>query len=152
MQDGGMFRMPGNIMKKLKANEKNLSRRYLLWCYKTTKEALDRVDRYYTQLEIDQIVLKDLKKSKGFKTDQAVKKLILDFENYMERKRINVNEKKFLDVSSGKLSPEYEYLKLRFAAIQKAIVYFLGDKELSHICKQYEEEMTQRILASRENT
>lgn len=133
-------------------NRNNLIRRYLLWCYKTTKESLDRIDRYYTQLDVDQFILEELNKRKKTKTDIGLKQLVLDFESYMDKKKVNVDEKKFLDVASRTLSPEYEYLRLRFSAIEKAINHFLGSKELARVRQLYEEEMSQRILSSRENT
>ena len=39
---------------------KNLKKRYLIWFYKTTKEALDKIERKFTQMEIDKFILKEL--------------------------------------------------------------------------------------------
>ena len=41
----------------------NLKKRYLIWLYKETKEALDRVDRKFTQIEIDKFILEELQKA-----------------------------------------------------------------------------------------
>lgn len=140
---------------KLKQNEKNLMRRYLIWCYKTTKESLDRIDRYFTQQTVDEFLLDDLRNDKAYgsskKTD-PYKKMVDDFKKYMDKKQENVLSKKFCDKAHKKLQPDYQYLKNRFAAIEKAICYFFSEKELKRITDQYEEEMTRRILEAREHS
>ena len=133
----------------LTSNERQLVRRYLIWCYKTTKEDLDRVDRYYTQFLVDQFVLDCLNKNKN--SDADYKKLVKNFEEYMAKKRANVDIKKFQDPTQNKLNPDYQYLHNRFLAIKKAIIQFLGKKELTKIINLYEEEMTNRILTAREH-
>ena len=136
---------------KLSPNDRRLIRRYLLWCYKTTKEELDRIDRYYTQIKADTFILGNLRKSVEYKKRDDYKKLVKDFDQYMKKKQSNVDQKKFVDVSKKKISAEYLYLKERFAAIEGAILYFLGKKELQNITDLYETEMTQRILQAREH-
>ncbi len=135
--------------------QKNLTRRYLLWCYKTTKEDLDRIDRYFTQLKVDAFMLANLSKAKEFKggkQDKAYQKKVGDFKKYMEGKESRVLAQKFKDPEKKILKPEYLYLQRRLAAIEKAIVHFLGKKELSVIEEMYEEEMTLRILEARAHT
>ena len=39
-----------------------LKKRYLIWLYKETKEAHDRVDRKFTQIDIDRCILEELQK------------------------------------------------------------------------------------------
>ncbi|MBF0521621.1 MAG: hypothetical protein HQL24_01040 [Candidatus Omnitrophica bacterium] len=140
---------------KTTLEEKNLIRRYLIWCYKTTKESLDRIDRYYTQLKADDFILKELKAGQDFKKEEsnpAYKTLVKGFEDYMAQKKINVDQKKYSECDLKNLHPDYLYLKNRCSAIQNAIVHFLGKKELKAIQQLYEQEMTQRILQSREHT
>ena len=129
--------------------EKDLLRRYLIWCYKTTKESLDRVDRYFTQLHVDRFICKELKKVRP--STPAYLDLVKNFEKYMEDKEKNVLPRKFFDTSKTMLEPNYQYLKERVFAIEKAIGYFLGKSELSKIRFLYEEEMTRRILEAREH-
>lgn len=132
-----------------------LTKRYLIWCYKTTKESLDRIDRYYTQLEVDQFVLDCLNKScrdKVLNQDKEYKENILKFENYMTEKKTAVDEKKYKNESKNMLNSEYLYLQQRMSAIEKAIIRFLGKSELKKICGLYEEEMTRRILEAREHS
>jgi len=67
---------------KLKSNERNLIRRYLIWCYKATKEDLDKVDRKFTQLRVDYYVSDQLTKGKsarGKNNDKKYAKLIGEF-------------------------------------------------------------------------
>ena len=140
--------MPKNFQFSLK--EKDLIRRYLIWCYKTTKESLDRIDRYFTQLHVDRFVLAELKKVKN--TAEAYHNLVRDFEKNMQAKEKNVLPKKFSDSSKKILEPNYQYLRERLSAIEKAIGHFLGKNEFKKINDFYEEEMTRRILEAREHT
>jgi len=139
----------------LTQKEKNLLRRYLIWCYKTTKEELDKIDRYFTQLIADDTIFKQLKQSHEYRYSnncKEYKNLVDQFKNYMDKKELNVLKKKFKDRKHTKLNPEYQYLVNRFVAIEKTIVQLLGGGELKAICLLYEEEMTRRILEAREHT
>jgi len=139
---------------KLNRNETHLIRRYLVWCYKTTKEELDKVDRYFTQFKADTLMLDDLIKTDDFQAADAnvdYKKEIKGFEDYLQQKLINAEKKKFADEEHVALTSSYQYLLRRFEAIEKTIVHFLGDKELEKICLLYEKEMLDRILKAREH-
>jgi len=126
-------------------------RRYLVWCYKTTKEELDKVDRYFTQKIADDFILKKLKGSKEYKLKDH-KGLVDQFKVYMDKKELNASKKKFTNSKRSKLNPDYLYLYNRFSAIEKTIVHFFGAKELAKVCLLYEQEMTRRILEAREHT
>jgi len=135
--------------------KKRLTRRYLIWCYKTTKEDLDRIDRYFTQLKADRKILGCLLKNKDLKKgpkrrDYSDK--VAEFKAYMEKKRARVFSQKFADKEEKVLTPEYWYLKNRLEAVEKTICELLGKKELNAIQALYEEEMTRRILEAREHT
>jgi len=139
----------------LAQNEKNLMRRYLLWCYKTTKEELDKIDRYFTQEKADRFILKNLKKNKELKiqkTKDACSGMVKDFEEYIELKILKANKKKFLDEKKKDLHPGYHYLRNRLEGIEKAGSHFLGKKAFDEIINLYEKEMTERILSAREHT
>lgn len=138
----------------LTIEEKKLIRRYLIWCYKTTKEDLDRIDRYFTQLQVDAHVLKQLLKNPHPKGPQShlYSEKIEAFKEYMANKKKNVYSKKFADEEEKTLQPEYWYLKNRLGALEKTIVDFFGAKELKAIQDLYEVEMTRRILEAREHT
>lgn len=138
---------------RLTQDERQLIRRYLVWCYKTTKEELDRIDRYFTQLKADRFVLQELTQSEDYAGGNAeYKKRVDHFKDYMAQKESNVLEKKFSDANRGILQPDYQYLKNRFTAVEEAIRHFLGIRELKAIGILYEEEMTERILKAREHT
>ena len=118
-------------------------RRYLLWAYKSTKENFERIERKTTQLTVDEYILSYLSKNKH-ETPEA-------FKTYIADKRKDELRLKFVDAHRKKLHPEYVYLKNRLAAIEAAIKYFLGGKELKHIQKLFEEEFTRRILEARDH-
>ena len=136
--------------KALKGNEKRLVRRYLVWCYKTTKESLDRVDRYYTQNKVDIFMLSELRRGKKA-GDEKYLSLVNDFEQYLSNKLKNADKQKFKEEEKKKFHGDYLYLKNRFAAVERTISYFLGKKELTSIERDYEEEMTNRIWQAREH-
>lgn len=129
-----------NEVDKLDLN--NLKKRYLLWLYKTTREAWDKIERKFTQLEIDRIILCELKKSaKG----QKIQKFIQDFEVYIQNKERDGLSLKY---ENKALKPEYEFLMVKLKAIEKAVVKELGVRALKEIKSLYEKEMTERILKS----
>ena len=124
---------------------KDLTRRYLLWFYKTTKESFERIERKTTQLKVDEYVLKQLK------TSGSDASLIKEFETYITTKEGDELKLKFADKKGKTLHPQYVYLKNKLQAIEAAIIYFLGKKELKTIQSLYEKEFTIRILQAREH-
>lgn len=136
-------------------DEAALIRRYLVWCYKTTKEELDRIDRKFTQLVVDKFLLEELRQAEKamqqpMKKDFGVK--VEEFEKYMENKTEAAAKEKFSDAGGKLFTSQYLYLKQRLNAVEKSIKRFLGNSELSAIRSLYEEEMTRRILLSREHS
>ena len=135
---------------KFTSSEKKLIRRYLIWCYKTTKEAFERIERKFTQLMVDDFIVDEFKMLPEV-TRKELASNLKQFDEYMNKKEMSALSEKFTDSQQGILSQNYLYLKNRFSAIEKAICYFLGKKELTTISKLYEEEMTQRILQARDH-
>ena len=135
--------------------EKRLMRRYLIWCYKTTKEALDRIDRKFTQLQVD-YHLRDLfsksEEIKRKKAEGAYANKIAQFDRYIKEKEQSGLAQKFVDKTGKQLQPEYWYLQQRLQAIEKTIGDFFSTTELKTIQNDYEEEMTRRIWEAREHT
>jgi len=123
----------------------SLKKRYLLWLYKTTKEALDRMERKFTQVEIDRFLIAEIER-----LDPAGKasRNIEEFMRYVENKE---REGQGLKYSGRELSPEYYFLALKLKAVEKAIRKFLGGRALKEIKALYEDEMMQRILKSTEH-
>ena len=133
-------------MTSLTEEERRLVRRYLLWCYKTTREGLDKVDRYYTQEIVDQFVLDYLRK--GDDADQY-RERIDAFADYIREKVHRADQKKFVSAEQKEaLKEDYAYQKRRLRGIEEAIVYFLGKETMEEIVTLYEQEMTRRILAA----
>ncbi len=133
--------------------ESRLIRRYLLWCYKTTKEDLDRIDRKFTQLKVDSYILHQLQKTqKGIfvAIKQRYAESVENFRSYKDKKQHEALEQKFFDANKKIPQAHYVYLRNRLRAIEEAIRHFLGQKELRAIQYLYEEEMTRRILEARE--
>ena len=127
----------------LARDHKNLVRRYLLWAYKSTKETFERIERKTTQLIVDEYIFDHFSKNK-LDIPQV-------FKSYISDKRKEELKLKFADPKKKKLHPEYVYLKNRLEAIEAAIKYFLGSKELVRLQALYEKEFTRRILETREH-
>lgn len=134
----------------ISALHQNLIRRYLLWAYKTTRESFERLERKTTQLKVDEYILKALKRSSKNK-DRNYQKFMDEFNQYIVTKKKDELDQKFVNDRKEKFNPQYLYLKNRLSAIEEAICYFLGKKELGRIEKLYEEEFTQRILQAKEH-
>jgi hypothetical protein len=135
--------------------DKNLFRRYLIWCYKTTKEEMERVDRKFTQLRVDEQLLELLlKKKEPFPPELAMHYTneIEKFKRYIKDKEVNAQAQKFVDKDGKVLQPHYAYLKNRLEAVEKSIRQLFGKKELTAIQSGYEAEMTRRIWEAREHT
>ncbi len=137
----------------LTQKEQDLIRRYLVWCYKTTKEELDKIDRYFTQAVVDDHLIERLKTSPEYKVSTTLfHKSVEDFIQYAREKKAKAEGKKFVDSTRKTLHPNYQYLNARVEAIEQAICHFFDQKELERVAALYENEMTERILKAREHT
>ena len=133
-------------------DEKALVRRYLVWCYKTTKESVDWIDRKFTQASVDHYVLGRIQMMKvAVAAKGEYERKIDDFRKYIAEKEKDGGKQKFISGPAKDLSPEYLYLKNRLTAIEDAIRHFLGPRELARINLLYEAEMTRRIFESKEH-
>lgn len=124
---------------------KNLKKRYLIWFYKSAKEALDKIERKFTQAELDKLILKEMKAAD--KPGKA-KAAIAEFEAYVTNKE---KAGRALKYDGKELNPEYYFLDLKLKAIEKTITKEFGKKCLDEIRFLYEAEMTGRILKSTEH-
>ena len=142
-------------MVNLNKNNKNkhLKTRYLIWLYKTTKEPLDRIDRKFTQLEIDKFMFNKIEailRRMQNKEKETYKKNINQFLAYIENKE---KEALRLQLENGKpLNSNYKFLKLKLCAIESAIKKFIGKKYLINIRFLYQQEMIKRILEEKQHT
>lgn len=124
---------------------KNLKKRYLIWLYKATKESLDKILRKFTQLEIDNFILRQLKDGKNA---GKIDKFIAELEEYIRNKE---KDSLCLKFENKELKPDFRFLDLKLKAIEKSIVKELGRKALKEIKLLYETEMTERILKNTEH-
>jgi len=130
---------------------KNLKFRYLLWLYKTTKEEFDRLERKFTQADIDKKILRYMGEnfnSRDLKSKNEARKLLKDFKEYIIKKEKDGRELKF---EGRKLRPEYYYLLLKLRAVEKIIVEDLGRGALKEIKALYEHEMKRRIIEAQDH-
>ena len=143
------------MKQKITPEEKALIRRYLVWCYKTTKEELDRIDRKFTQLAVDYHILRKLSATKvhlSADDKELYDRQFNDFKEYIRNKGKESTLLKFSDPQQKSIHPEYLYLKNRLAAIEVATGFFLGKQELRLTKADYEAEMTKRIWEAREHS
>ena len=135
-----------------KQDLKNLKKRYLIWLYKTTKEAFDKYERKFTQVDIDQDILVDMQKELMGAylphEKDALQKYINDFQRYVEDKEKACSE---LRDQGKKKNPEFLFLDIKLNAVEKIIAQELGRRGLERIKALYELEMAERILKSRDH-
>jgi len=131
---------------------KNLKKRYLVWLYKTTKEAFDKYERKFTQVDIDTDILVEMEKellgSYLPHEKDALQKHINDFQRYIEDKERACSD---LRDQGKKKNPEFIFLEIKLNAVEKVITKELGRRGLERIKSLYEIEMTERILRSTEH-
>jgi len=131
---------------------KNLRKRYLVWLYKTTKEAFDKYERKFTQVDIDKDLLLEMENALlGAYLPQEKESLAKFINQY--RDYISVKEKSCLDLKyqGKKANPEFLFLDIKLEVVEKLIARELGRRGLERIKALYEEEMTARILRSTEH-
>ncbi|MFA5351302.1 MAG: hypothetical protein WC357_08270 [Candidatus Omnitrophota bacterium] len=135
-----------------KQDVKNLKKRYFIWLYKTTKEAFDKYERKFTQVDIDQDILVEMEKellgSYLPHEKDALQKHINDFQRYIEDKERTCSE---LRGQGKKKNPEFLFLDIKLNAIEKIIAQELGRRGLERIKALYEFEMIDRILKNTEH-
>lgn len=130
----------------------NLKTRYLIWLYKTAKEELDRIDRKFTQPEVDKFIYDELNSSLNAVSNAQkalYKKLLDEFSNYIKNKENGAFQLKFEKSSVER--PHYIFLKNKINAIEKAIIKFHGRGKLNQIKLLYHQEMIKRIWEEKQH-
>jgi len=129
----------------------NLTKRYLIWLYKTTKEAFDNYERKFTQLEMDEFILQEIEKElkDSYQPHEAkdLEKFVNDFRDYIAEKEKACLKLKY---KGKRIEPEFIFLDVKLNAIEKAIKEELGKEGLEEIKELYEKEAVERILKSAE--
>lgn len=134
-----------------KKDVQSLKKRYLIWLYKTTKEAFDRYERKFTQLEIDEAILKEIERELKAAYLPSEKN---DLAQHVNALRAYIDEKEDacakLKYKGKKTNPEFIFLDVKLNAIEKEIKDEFGAKALDEIKELYEEEMQRRIFTERQ--
>jgi hypothetical protein len=134
-----------------KWDEVNLKTRYLFWLYRTTKEGFDTYERKFTQCEIDKLILQgietELQDAYLPNEKKTLEKYVNEFKEYIGQKE---NDCLKLKYQGKKTNPEFLFLDIKLAAIEKVITKELGSDALNAIRKAYQEEMLRRILQEKE--
>lgn len=129
-----------------KDNKKSLHKRYLFWLYKTTKDELDKIDRKFTQLEIDKRIEKILKRKAGAwgrQTKEGILPFLKEWQEYIFTKESDAQKLKFSE--DGHINPGYLFLCLKLEAITDIIKTTLGKSGLLEFRRIYEEYAMKRI-------
>lgn len=129
--------------------QRSLKKRYLFWLYKAVKEPLDKIDRKFTQLEIDKKLLKELNSVKAPQDKSGWDKLIGELRVYIDNKEKDAISLKYYDQQKN-LKIDYLFLKAKLRAIEQLILDEFGKKQLQSMKLLYEEEMIKRIIQERQ--
>lgn len=130
-----------------KDDAKSLSKRYLFWLYKTTKDELDKIERKFTQLAIDRRIAKVLgrdTKALGSSLAQALAPFLKEWKEYVFQKESDAANLKF--TPDGAFQGRYVFLHLKLKAVLEAARDILGKKALGEFKKLYEEAAIEGIL------
>jgi len=131
---------------------KNLRKRYFIWLYKTTKEAFDKYERKFTQIDVDKDLLTEMENEllgAYLPHEKAhLEKFVNQYREYISAKEKSCLELKY---QGKKTNPEFIFLDVKLNAVEKLIVKELGRRGLERIKTLYEIEMTERILRSTEH-
>ena len=135
-----------------KQDVKNLRKRYLIWLYKTTKEAFDKYERKFTQTDIDKDLLLEMENELlgvYLPHEKAqLEKFVNQFREYISAKEKSCLELKY---QGKKTNPEFIFLDVKLNAVEKLITKELGRRGLEKIKALFELEMVERILRSTEH-
>ena len=139
--------MKKNISSNVGDDRSLLFKRYLLWLYKTTKDECDKVERKFTQLEIDRQIEKILEKHVNACKPVLKQSLgihLNEWKAYIVGKEADGERLKF--DSNGQLDSKYVFLCLKKKAVEHIILARLGRKGLREIKGLYEDAAKKRIL------
>ncbi len=126
-----------------------LTKRYLLWMYKTTKDELDRIDRKFTQLEVDRFIADYFLKVSGRlnkKRRDALSAYFRQWDEYTGAKEKDAESLKY--VGPGELEPRYAFMHLKLEAILRAVRRYLGPGSIKEFQRLYEAKAIENILCA----
>lgn len=134
--------------------KKNLQLRYLMWLYKTTKEQIDRIDRKFTQLDIDCKIRAYLAvhiKKYPPAVRNGLEAQLTKWSRYISDKEVAALDSKFCDSKKRIPRAEYAFLSLKLQVVEKLMRTAGGAKFLQGVKRAYYREMARRIFAEKES-
>jgi hypothetical protein len=123
-----------------KEDADSLTQRYLFWLYKTTRDQTDKIDRKFTQLEVDREIQMILaRKVRSLKTagQKKIFPFLEEWKEYIFAKESDAQKLKFS--KEGGLAHQYLFLRLKLTAITQIIKERFGLKTLKRFKALYEE-------------
>ncbi len=135
------------ILKDIKEDKMSLYKRYLLWLYKMTKDEFDKIERKFTQLDIDRRIEGIFEKK--FKSVpeplcSSLKNNLKEWKEYVLAKEKDAKALKFGD--DGDLLASYLFLQLKLETVEEIIVSVFSKKTLKEFKELCEEYAFKRIL------
>lgn len=118
----------------------SLTQRYLFWLYKTTRDQTDKIDRKFTQLEVDKEIQRILTRKVRSLNREGQKKIfpfLEEWREYIFAKESDAQKLKFNE--EGGLTHQYLFLHLKLTAITQIIKERFGVKTLKRFKALYEE-------------
>lgn len=130
-----------------RADAQALTKRYLLWLYKATREELDKIDRKFTQLDVD-LRIQKIVSQRTAALPQRLRHSLAPFlkegQEYIFQKDSDAQKLRFGE--DGQPDARYVFLRLKCEAITRLIRQRFGLQGLKEIKRLYEESCAQRIL------
>jgi len=131
-------------MRDDKADKISLHKRYLLWLYKTIKDELDKIERKFTQLDIDAEIQKKLEAKIEDAPVEGLEPFINEWKEYVALKKTDAHKMKFDE--KGDMSPSYVFLRLKLDSVEEIVERRFGKKTLEQFKALYEEASIKRIM------
>lgn len=126
---------------------RSLQKRYLFWLYKTTKDELDRIDRKFTQLDIDRAML-DVFRCQAVAARDAVQggvdAFVREWQDYVAQKETDARKLRFDE--EGRVLASYYFLCLKLSAVLDMIRRRFGAKTVKDFKRLYED-ASMRLIA-----
>ena len=115
-------------------------KRYLFWLYKTTRDELDRVDRKFTQLEVDRDLQQIFEEYEGGEAAPFIE----EWSRYIASKEADARKLKFDD--KGGVLASYTFLHLKLKAVESVTTKLFGNRTVREFEHLIEDAAIKNIL------
>jgi hypothetical protein len=126
---------------------RSLQKRYLFWLYKTTKDELDRIDRKFTQLDIDREML-DVFRRRAVDARDTVKggvdAFVREWQEYVAGKEADARKLRFDE--DGHIMASYYFLHLKLKTVLRIVRRRFGARTVGDFKRLYEEASMRLIV------